>query len=178
MWTAFIGFMGSGKSTAVRQMRQTTGRVAYDLNPEIERRCGRGIAELLERDGETGLRRLELEALSELEAAPALLLATTSGSVESADAVRLLRRRGVVFWLDAPWEVLRARLQRQPDAVQPWLDQEGWEGLRCLYARRLRLYAAAADFRLRTDRLAPEDVAQTALLRGLIWRRRLARIPS
>jgi len=50
--------------------------------------------------------------------------------------------------------------------------------LRRLFARRLRLYAAAADFRLRTDRLSPENAAQTALLRGLIWRRRREETPA
>jgi shikimate kinase len=175
MWTTFVGFMGSGKSTVVRHMQRATGRVACDLDLEIERRGGVTIPEVFAHEGEAGFRQRELAALRELETAPALLLATGGGIVETPEAVDLVRRRGVVIWLDAPWEVLRHRLEASPRQERPLLAREGWDGLRRLYARRLPLYAAAADFRLRSDRLEPEDAAQTALLRGLIWRRRLAR---
>jgi shikimate kinase len=175
MWFSFIGFMGSGKSTAVRRMRQTTGRTACDLDDEIQRRGGLEIAEIFEREGERGFRKRELAALGELREAPTLLLATGGGVVESPAAIRFLRSRGVVFWLDAPWEVLRSRLQKDESEVRPLVDKRGWVGLRRLYGGRLRLYAAAADFRLRTDRLTTDEVAQTALLRGMIWRRRKVR---
>ncbi|MFO7652495.1 MAG: shikimate kinase [Candidatus Krumholzibacteriia bacterium] len=177
MWTTFIGFMGSGKSTAARHLRRATGRVALDLDDEIERTSGATLAELSRREGEAGLRGLELETLTRLSAAPSLILAAGGGVVESGEAVGLLRERGAVFWLDAPWEVLRARLEVGPTGAgaRSLIQLLGWEGLRSLHARRLPLYAAAADFRLRTDRMPPRDVAQTALLRGLIWRRRLSR---
>jgi shikimate kinase len=178
MWTTFVGFMGSGKTTVVRHMQRATGRVACDLDVEIERRGGLTVPEVFAREGEEGFRRRELAALRDLESAPALLLATGGGIVETPVAVDLVRQRGVVIWLDAPWEVLRARLEETPRQERPLLAQQGWEGLRRLHARRLPLYAAAADFRLRTDRLQPEDAAQTALLRGLIWRRRLERAPA
>jgi shikimate kinase len=170
MWITFIGFTAAGKSTAIRQLQLATGRVACDLDTEVARRDGLTIPEIIAREGEVGLRRREHQALEELASAPALLLAASSGTVETPSAVRLLHRRGVVFWLDAPWEVVRWRLENA--AARPPVPAGGdWEVERLAYGRYLPLYAAAADFRLRSDRLGPEGVAQTALLRSMAWRR-------
>ena len=88
------------------------------------------------------------------------------------DAVALLRARGVVIWIDAHWETLRHRLQAQDDGVRPLVDRLGWAGLEALHRRRRRLYAAAADFRLRSGDGPAGAVARTAMLRSLLWERR------
>ena len=75
-------------------------------------------------------------------------------------------------WPDAAWEVVRSRLQDDPPGHRPLLDELGWPGLEDLYRRRLRLYAAAADFRLAIGNRSADDLARTAMLRGLLWERR------
>lgn len=178
MWASFVGFAGSGKSTVVRRLQQTTGRVVCDLHGEIARRAGHDPLGIWKREGEAAYLELALEALRELAEGPALLLEVGGGCVASPAIAQLLRRRGVVYWLDAPWEVLRERLRRAEAGRHFLAALTDEEGLRDLFARWLRAYAAAADFRLRTDRLTPEEVAQTVLLRGLIWRRRRAEARS
>ncbi len=92
--------------------------------------------------------------------------------MESPAAVELLRSRGVVIWLDAPWEVLLDRLRDGKKEERPLVDRLGWAGLEELFHRRRRLYAAAADFRLRHRQESVVDTARTVMLRSLIWERR------
>ena len=87
-------------------------------------------------------------------------------------AVDLLRRRGVVIWLDAPWPVIRDRLAEAGTEPRPLAGQLGWDGLQELYRLRRPLYAAAADFRLKSDLNPVEPLARRAMLRSLLWQRR------
>jgi shikimate kinase len=84
----------------------------------------------------------------------------------------LLRDRGVVIWLDASWDVIRSRLKAEPSPVRPLIGKLGWAGLEELFRRRRPLYAAAADFRLRSGDLDGADLARISRLRSLIWERR------
>lgn len=172
MWTSFVGFMGSGKSTVTRLLCASTNRPLAVCDELAAARAGRSVPEIFAADGEAAFRRLEVEVLEGLDPERNLVVDTGGGVVETPAAVALLRARGVVVWLDAPWPELRHRLQGDVEgAGRPLVASLGWPGLEKLHRRRRRLYAAAADFRLRVDQAAPADVARTAMLRGLLWQR-------
>ncbi len=172
MWTSFIGFMASGKSSAARALSAGALLPALDLDAEVERMAGRSVPELFAGEGVAGFRARELAALQGLDSGRDLLLATGGGVVETPEAARLLRERGVVVWLDAPWEVLRARIEAEGEERRPMVGHLGWAGMERLYRRRCRLYAACAHFRLRSDLASPAAIGRAALARGLFWRRR------
>jgi len=172
MWTSFVGFMGSGKSTVTRLLQAATSRPVAASDDLVAGRAGRPIREIFARDGEAVFRRLELEVLRDLDPERSLVVDTGGGVVETPEAVALLRSRGVVIWIDVHWEVLRHRLQAQDDGTRPLVERLGWSGLEALHRRRRRLYAAAADFRLRSGDGPAGDVARTAMLRSLLWERR------
>lgn len=172
MWISLIGFMASGKSSVARVLAERALLPAVDLDAEIERRAAASIPEIFGREGVDGFRRREREALAALDPVHPLLLATGGGIVESAEETAVLRARGVVIWLDAPWEVLRRRLGAKEEAQRPLLLHLGWSGLERLHLRRRRLYAQSAHFRLRTDLAGPAVVGRMALTRALAWQRR------
>ncbi|MFO7609830.1 MAG: shikimate kinase [Candidatus Krumholzibacteriia bacterium] len=172
MWTSFVGFMGCGKSTVTRLLQAATSRPLVATDDLVVDRAGLPIAGIFARDGEPAFRRLELEVLTGLDPERSLVVDTGGGVVENPAAVALLRSRGVVIWIDAHWEILRHRLQAQDDGTRPLVARLGWSGLEALHRRRRRLYAAAADFRLRSGESTAEDVARTAMLRSLLWERR------
>ena len=172
MWTSFIGFMASGKSSLTRRLQTTTSRPAVFLDEAVVRQAGRSIPDIFASEGEEGFRERELAALEELDPARNLVLDTGGGIVQTPAAVDLLRDRGVVIWLDAPWDVVRARLKADPPGTRPLVGMLGWSGLEELYRSRRPLYAAAADFRLRSGGLDVDQMARTAMLRSLIWERR------
>jgi shikimate kinase len=170
MWTSLVGFMGSGKSRVAGILSRWTGWTARDLDLEIEASAGLAIPEIFARHGEARFRALESAALAALPAAEPLWLATGGGCVEDPANVALLRARGLVVWLDAPWETLRGRIERDGPRRRPLVEHLGWDGLERLHRRRQRLYARAADFRLRADQADAPTVARTVQLRGILWR--------
>jgi len=172
MWTSFIGFMASGKSTLTRRLQATTNRPAVFLDEIIAERAGCSVAEIFSSSGESAFREQELAALCELDPARNLVMDTGGGIIHTTSAVELLRERGVVIWLDASWDVIRSRLKAEPSPERPLIDKLGWAGLEELFRRRRPLYAAAADFRLRSGDLDGADLARISRLRSLIWERR------
>lgn len=173
MWTSFIGFMASGKSAVVELLRQGTRSPVVDLDRVIAERAGLSIPEIFQQHGRERFRELESEALSRLAPRRSYLLATGGGCVATPENARLLQQRGVVIWLDAAWEILRRRIELDNVTRRPMVSHLGWEGMQHLYLQRRRLYATTAHFRLRTDRATLSVTARNAMLRSLLWRRRL-----
>nr|MEE4269268.1 shikimate kinase [Candidatus Krumholzibacteria bacterium] len=172
MWTSFIGFMASGKSAVTSHLQGATSRPAVSVDVLVTEKAGRSIPDIFAQDGEPAFRRREVLALESLDGQRPLLVDTGGGIVESPEAVELLRDRGVVIWLDAPWETIRARLKQSDLDARPLVGRLGWDGLEDLYHRRRRLYAGAADFRLWASGGTVAEVARTSMLRSLIWERR------
>ena len=172
MWTSLIGFMGSGKSTLTRRLQVSTRRPLVSLDDEVASRAGKDIPAIFQDGGEAVFRSLELEALESLDPDRNLVLDTGGGIVHTPEACSLLHARGVVLWLDVPWDVLLRRLRQADPDTRPLIGRLGWAGMEELYRRRRPLYAATADFRLQGDAMETEDLARTAMLRSLVWERR------
>ncbi len=172
MWTSFVGFMGSGKTTVADALQAASGRPVVHIDEAVVARAGRSVAAIFEHEGEAAFRERELQELASLDPARNLVVDTGGGIVQTPAAVDLLRERGVVIWLDAPWETIRARLKAGPSGERPLVDRLGWAGLEELFRGRRRLYAAAADFRLPATAAEPALLARTAMLRSLVWSRR------
>lgn len=170
MWLSLIGFMASGKSTVARELAERALLEVRDLDTEIEAAAGARAPEIFAGEGEAGFRRRELAALEALPGDEDLVVACGGGVIETPAARELLRARGVVVWLDAPWEQLRRRLEASGPDDRPLLAS-GWEAVEARLRRRLPLYAATAHVRLRSDLAVPRELAS----RALVCRSRLAR---
>ncbi len=138
---AFIGFMGSGKTTAARGAAQSLGVAAVDADQELERREGRTIARMFREDGEGPFRaaeeRLTLELLEDRSKSVVSLGGGAIGSPRIRES--LLRHRTVV-WVDIDAEAAWSRVEgtgrplaaRREDFVR-------------LHAQREPIYASLAD---------------------------------
>ena len=176
MWISLIGFMGSGKSTVARLLGERALLPVVDLDREVVRREDASIGVLFRERGEAGFRAAEFAALDSLPPQGDLVIASGGGLVTTPAAVTLMRDRGSVIWLDAPWETLRARLAAAAQAGddRPLLAAGDWDAARALDASRRPLYARAADFRVRTDQTAPDITARRVLTRHVAWQRQRA----
>jgi len=172
MWTSFIGFMASGKTTLARRIQATTNRPAVFLDDLIVEKAGSSVAGIFADQGEEAFRAMELDALRGLDPARNIVLDTGGGIVQSPEAVALLRERGVVIWLDASWGAIRSRLKSESPQQRPLIGMLGWDGMEELFRRRRPLYAAAADFRLGGRAFDADQLARISMLRSLIWERR------
>lgn len=151
-----VGFMGSGKSTLGRLLAHSIGWTFCDLDADIEKAHGSSIADIFERHGEAGFRRLEAEAIRacvrQVERGQPAVLALGGGAFVQPDNYALLEHNGVSIWLDCPFDIIasRVRLNGQRPLARD-LDS-----LRVLYNERRKAYELA-DFRLEIRAANPED---------------------
>ena len=139
-----IGPMGAGKSTIARQLAAALDKEFVDADRELEAHTGVGIPLIFEYEGEAGFRERESQLLAELVMREGIVLATGGGVVLSARNRAHLAGRGLVVYLNAPVELLVARVSR--DRNRP-LMQTGDPKSTMQELMRVRdpLYREAAD---------------------------------
>ena len=126
----------------------------------MERLAGRTVAQLFS-GGEECFRRWETAALQALCAGEDCVLATGGGAVLRPENRALLRRSGVLFWLDRPVADIERTLEIES---RPLLAGGG--SLETLRRQREALYRICADYAIR------EDTAQAAAEAiAAIWRK-------
>lgn len=136
--------MGAGKSSLGKRLAKTWGLVFVDLDHAIEARAGMNIPAIFASEGEPGFRHREREALVEVLAREACVVATGGGAVLDVDNRALMRQRGFVVYLQIDVEEQLARLAS--DHSRPLLaGVDRAEVLTRLATARAPLYAEVAD---------------------------------
>lgn len=139
-----VGMMGAGKTTLGRQIARHLKRDFFDLDHEIEARCGVPVATIFDIEGEAGFRRRETEELDFCSRRPAIVLATGGGAILAEQNRQILAQRGVVVYLRASVNELYRRLEW--DKTRPLLQTANpRERLTELIEQRVPLYEQAAD---------------------------------
>ena len=153
--------MGSGKTTVGRIVADALGCPFVDLDKLIVQRDGRSIKEIFEADGEAFFRRAEEAALADTlkkYAQGDVVLSLGGGTILSAASRALLRDKTLCIWLDAPAEVLRARIGTNPK--RPLADDD--------FAARLEsrrpLYEEVAEITIDTESLSAQDIADEIII--------------
>ncbi len=154
-----------------------------DLDREIERLAGAGIAAVFESRGEEAFRDLETlalaAALAEGKTAAALgprgrVVGCGGGILGRAENRTLLKRRACAIWLKVDPRTAAARLGALGDDRPLLRGGPVAERLRALLDARASAYAAAADGVVETGGRSPEDVAGAIVLLWEAFRRRWA----
>ncbi|MFN3715476.1 MAG: shikimate kinase [Thiobacillus sp.] len=146
-----IGLMGAGKTTVGRLLAKHYGCDFHDSDHEIEARTGVKIPVIFEIEGETGFRKREEAAISDLTAREGIVLATGGGAILSPLNREALRANGLVIYLRGTPEHLYERTRH--DRNRPLLQTANpLEKLRELYRQRDPLYREIADIVADTGR--------------------------
>ncbi len=153
------GFMATGKTTVGRLVADQLQRPFIDADEEIIRRAGMSIPQIFERDGEAGFRALEKQVCRDLASERGQVIATGGGMLVDAENRHLMQESGFVICLDAPSEVIRARLALVTD--RPLAGD--WAAL---LDKRRGAYAAIPVHIDTSDR-TPEEIAEEIVQR---WR--------
>jgi shikimate kinase len=116
-----VGLSGSGKSTLGRALADRLGRPLLDLDAGIEAEQGAHPAKLIREHGEGRFREIESAAVERACRVAGAVIATGGGAVVDPLNRWRLWDAGPIVWLDAPDEVLLARLARHAEE-RPLLD--------------------------------------------------------
>ena len=112
-----VGARASGKSTIGRSLAETLGCPFLDTDKELTRDLGCSIDVFVKENGWDAFRRKEHETLKRLAGSEEekqdgewLVIATGGGMVLLPENRKILREKGITFYLEAPVEVLVRRL--------------------------------------------------------------------
>jgi shikimate kinase len=157
-----IGPMGSGKTAVGRHLARALHLPFHDSDNEIERRTGVDIPYIFEKEGESGFRLREREAIEALTSLPGIVLATGGGAVVLPEnRVRLAERGRVVY--------LSTSVAQQAERVRHGRNRpliaagDTAERLSQLMDSRGPLYAGIADIIVSTDGRRVQAVADQVL---------------
>lgn len=158
-----VGLPGSGKTTVGRSLAKRMRLSFVDSDHVIEARIGCSIRDFFAREGEARFRDEEQQALEELAAGPACVLATGGGAVLREANREILRSAGHVVYLRATPEELWRRLRR--DTKRPLLQvSDPQEKLRQLFTERDELYRSTAQFVADTSRQSVPTLVNMVLM--------------
>lgn len=105
-----IGFMGSGKSTAGRELARLLGWSFTDLDTEVEKREGKTIREIFDQEGEDYFRNLETKVLRDLNTHTNSVISTGGGTPCHSDNMDFMLENGLTIYLKMTPSELRERL--------------------------------------------------------------------
>ncbi len=159
-----VGLMGAGKTTVGQLCARTLGRGFVDTDALVEAATGATVPELFATLGEAEFRDRERVALADAMASPdPLVVACGGGAMVDPENCRVARR-GVVVWLQAPPEVLAARVECDGATSRPLIaGGPTIATLTRLADARAESYAAAAHATVSTDGRDADAVAATVL---------------
>ncbi|GAB4126321.1 MAG: hypothetical protein Fur0040_08910 [Sideroxydans sp.] len=146
-----VGLMGSGKTTVGRLLAKQLGKSFVDCDEEIQKRTGVTIPHIFDVEGEAGFRQRESAMLEELTQRHGMVLATGGGAVLSEHNRAVLKRAGVVVYLNSSVHDLWQRTRH--DHNRPLLQTADPQAkLQELFVQRDPLYREVADLVVPTGR--------------------------
>ncbi|MER1956525.1 MAG: shikimate kinase [Solibacillus sp.] len=142
-----VGFMGCGKSAIGRRLSYYLKMPYYDMDHEIVRQQGMTIPEIFEKYGETRFREIETEFLQRFRN-EACIIATGGGVAISEKNRKIMRRTGLVFFLDAKFDDIYMRIRN--DKNRPIVQNSTEQELEQLYNNRRKFYREAGHIQVLT----------------------------
>jgi len=157
-----IGMMGAGKSSVGRCLERRTGLTLLDTDEIVSSKFGMSIPEIFAKHGENKFREAEAKAVRAMAIPKKTIIVTGGGIVLQQENVELLRRMGVIVWLDGNEDTLFARASRRRN--RPLLQTKNpRRTFSQIFDARRSLYADIADVRVDTSVLTDEEVSVAIL---------------
>lgn len=158
-----VGMMGVGKTSVGKELAHLLDYRFFDSDELIERVTGKSVSDIFASDGEAGFRDIETRVLQQLAAYTRSAIATGGGIVIKQYNWSYLQQ-GLVVWLDAPVEVILARLAG--DTTRPLLQTPNPQQTLTELLEKRRLRYALADLRVPIGaNQNPEEIALEVMRR-------------
>ena len=157
-----IGMMGAGKSAVGCCLQKRTGLPLLDTDEIVGSKFRMSIPEIFAKHGETKFREAEAKAVRAMAIPKKTIIVTGGGIVLQQENVELLRRMGVIVWLDGNEDTLFARASRRRN--RPLLQTKNpRRTFSQIFDARRSLYADIADVRVDTSVLTDEEISVAIL---------------
>ncbi len=151
-----FGFKGSGKTYFGKLVAQALKLPFIDTDDLL----ASNASELYRQAGEERFRALEKNAILQLKKNPPSVISLGGGAVLDPENILHLQSIGTLVYLDAPFELLKNRIQKTPAFATR-------ENLETHYLKRKPLYESIPAKKIKIDRFSNEEIL-TQL--KLIWK--------
>lgn len=138
------GFMGCGKTTVGQQLALQTGLRFIDTDNCIEAEFGLCVSQIFENYGEAHFRELEKICIKKTSTLNPVIISSGGGTILNMENIVNLKRTGKIFFLDAPIDIIIARLSTNTAATRPLISCKS--SIYELFFSRREKYLQAADF--------------------------------
>ena len=144
------GMMGVGKSTIGRILSKKLKFKFIDIDKIIEKNQKRKIYEIFEIKGESFFRNIEEKFTLKFVKKKNSVIALGGGAFVNLRIREAILRNNKSFWLDAPIDALKTRVQRKK--TRPLLFDNSSRNLKKIYSERKKIYKLA-NFKINCDNL-------------------------
>ena len=154
-----IGFMGVGKTTVSKQLREEMDWEEVDTDKMIVSRKKMGIPEIFEKYGERYFRDLETNMLRDLAKEERKIVSCGGGVILKEENCRIMKSSGKVVLLTASPQTIYEHVKKGKD--RPLLNGNMNPAyIEKLMEERKPCYELAKDVEIVTDGLNPQEVAE------------------
>ncbi len=154
-----IGMPACGKSTIGVILAKTVGVGFLDTDLLLQQREGKRLQEIIDGHGLPYFLRVEEHAIRSVTCRDTVI-ATGGSAVYSENAMRHLRRNGILIYLKLPYEEVESRLN---NIKTRGVAMAKGESLYDLYQERMPLYEKWADITVNAAGLTAEQTVEAIL---------------
>lgn len=150
------GMMGTGKTTAGKELAAVMGCEFIDLDEIIEKKYG-AISDIFGQKGENYFRQLETAELKKLDKSKKFVLSTGGGVVLKDENIKILQSLGKVFYLETSAQTIYERIKNQKH--RPLLNTDDpKKSIEEILSKRKELYEKSGE-KITTDNKSPRELA-------------------
>jgi len=154
-----IGYRGTGKSEVGEILAARLGMPCIGMDTEIVKRAGMSIPEIVEKYGWSKFRDMESELARELAKLDKSIIDTGGGVIERPENIEALKTNSRIFWLKASVDTIVMRIQAGVERPALTSGKTFTEEVAEVLEQRISKYKSAAQYKIDTDDLTPEQVA-------------------
>lgn len=154
-----IGFMGAGKSTIAKKLREDLQMELVEMDARIVEEQGMSINDIFAQYGEDHFRDIESQLIVTLGEEGNTIVSCGGGVVVRPQNVEYMKKSGKVVFLSATPETIYDRVKNSTE--RPILNGHmNVEYIAELMEKRRALYEAAADIKIDTDQKSREEICK------------------
>lgn len=154
---AFIGFMGSGKSTISKELANKLNTTLIDVDDYIVEKNQMKITDMFDKYGEDYFRDKETEAIRDISKESGIIISCGRGSVLRDENVKLLKENGTIVLLKATPETIYERVK--DSTSRPILNGNmNVEFIAGLMEKRRERYESVTDVEIITDNKSVDEI--------------------